>query len=83
MSVKAKFYVQEVTQFAYGSEWAEPSPKVRVKLVVVTRGEENKEWASATPHGEITMTVGNPGAAAWFTTMLGKDVSLTFDEVLE
>lgn len=80
MSVVAKFYVQEVTNFAYGQGWAAPAPKVRVKLVVSTRGEENKAWASATPSGEINMTIGNPAAAEWFSSMIGKDVSISFNE---
>lgn len=77
-AIEARFYVQESTRFAYGSNWANPAPMVRVKMVVATRGEENETWASATPHGEITMTIGNPAAAAWFDAMLGQDVEVIF-----
>jgi hypothetical protein len=80
MKSTARFYVQEVSRFAYGSGWAKPAPLVKVKLIVATRGEENKEWASATPQGEITMTIGNPEAAAWWDERLGKDISVTFED---
>lgn len=48
--VRAKFYVEEVARTTYGG---------RVKLRAVSRGEDNKRWASATPSGEITMTIRN------------------------
>ena len=54
-----------------------------MKLLPATRGELNKAWASATPSGEITMTIGNPVAASWFEAMLGKDVAITFSERAE
>ena len=84
MSVEARFYVQSVVKFAASvnavraAGWAPPAPHITVKLLPATRGEANKEWASATPSGEITMTIGNPEAAAWFESMLGEDVAITF-----
>jgi len=81
--VAARFYVQRVTRYAGGSTrpgFSPPSPNVEVILLPATRGEENKAWASATPSGEIKLTVGNPSAAAWFDSMLGKDVAITFEE---
>lgn len=80
MSVQARFYVREVTKYAYSSGYAAPAPVVMVKLNPVSgsKGEINKSWASATPSGEITMTIGNPAAAAWFEDRLGKDVAITF-----
>lgn len=48
--VRAKFFVQEVGRTTYGG---------KVVLRAVTRGEDNKQWASATPSGEITMTIRN------------------------
>lgn len=86
MSVSARFYVREVTRHAnyVGRDdgWANPAPLVTVALYPVSgaKGEQNKEWASATPNGEIKMTIGNPAAAAWFDSMLGKDVAITFEE---
>lgn len=85
MSVSARFWVRSIEKFAYakhsnGTGWAEPKPIITVKLGVVSGGRapENAQWASATPHGEITMTIGNPEAAAWFESMIGEDVAVTF-----
>lgn len=80
MSVTARFFVREVTRFAHGGGWATPAPQVKVVMSPVSgaKGEENKAWASATPSGEVTMVIGNPEAAAWFDSMLGKDVAITF-----
>jgi len=81
--VTARFYVNLVTRRASGIRregYAEPSPMVEVELMPATRGEENKSWASATPSGHFKMTVGNPEAAAWFESMLGRDVAITFEE---
>lgn len=58
MSVRAKFFVQEVTRTTYGG---------RVRLQAVCRGQDNKEWASATPAGSIEMTIRNDGALAQYT----------------
>lgn len=88
MKVQARFYVREVTRFAqsvsqaHANGWAAPAPLVKVVMLPVSgsKGEDNKAWASATPSGEVTMTVGNPAAAEWFDSMLGKDVAITFEE---
>lgn len=56
-TVRAKFFVQEVAKTTWGG---------RIKLQVVTRGEDNKEWASATPSGQIDMTIRNDHALAQF-----------------
>lgn len=48
--VRAKFFCAEVGKTTYGG---------KVVLRAVTRGEDNKTWASATPSGEITMTIRN------------------------
>lgn len=85
--VTARFYVREVTRFAMSvsqslsAGWAAPAPQVKVSLSPVngSKGEENKAWASATPSGNIELTIGNPEAAAWFNDMLGKDVAITFE----
>lgn len=83
-TVTARFYVREVTRYSGQRQagYAAPAPQVAVKLSPVSgsRGKANEAWASATPSGEITLTVGNPAAAAWFDSMLGKDVAITFEE---
>jgi hypothetical protein len=73
--VTARFHVAEVTRFAYNAD------NRVVKLRPSTKGEQNKAWAAATPSGEITMTIGNPAASAWFEDRLGQDVAITFDDV--
>lgn len=78
MAVEARFYVRETTKFATGG-YAEPRPAGRVALSPSTRGPENKAWASATPTGDITMTVIGP-AHAWFEERLGQDVRIVFDD---
>jgi hypothetical protein len=73
MAVAARFYVAKITRHAYNPG------HVEVVLQAVVRGPENKAWASATPNGQITMTVNNEAAGAWFTGLLGDDVAITFD----
>lgn len=48
--VRAKFYVYSISRTINGGS---------VDLRAVTRGEDNKVWASATPSGQITMTIRN------------------------
>jgi hypothetical protein len=71
--VTARFYVAEIHQHAYG-----PKGSGTVVLQAVSRGDQNKDWASATPAGKIEMTINNPPAFAWFKDRLGEDVSLGF-----
>lgn len=88
MKVTARFYVREVKRFAasvsqaHAGGWAEPAPRIEVVMSPVSgaKGKANETWASATPSGEVKLTVGNPAAAAWFDSMLGKDVAITFEE---
>ena len=82
MAVRAKFYIAEITRRASGAltGYAQPVPAGEVVMRAVTRGgEENAEWASATPHGEFKMTVRGE-ALPWFEEHLGKDVSIVIDE---
>jgi hypothetical protein len=72
MSVIAKFFVQEVTRRAYNPGACE------VKLSAVSRGQDNKSWASATPVGNISMTILNESAAAAFLE-LGDEFYVTFE----
>jgi hypothetical protein len=48
--VRAKFYVAEIGKTTYGG---------KVVLRAVSRGEDNKQWANATPSGEITLSIRN------------------------
>ena len=73
MSVLARFYVSEVTRRSYDPQAAS------VTLQAVARGPENKEWASATPTGQITLTIKNSPAAEFFIARLGKDVTVRFE----
>lgn len=75
MAVSARFYVREITKHA-GQDVGGS-----VKLSASLKGEVNKAWAKYTPSGEITMYVTNPEAFAWFDEHVGKDLSITFDEV--
>lgn len=80
MAVTARFFVAEVTEFAHGSGWAPPAPMGRIVLRPALKSDANKEWASATPSGEIHMTVAG-GAFPWFHDRLGDDVHITFDDI--
>lgn len=48
--VRGKFFVSKISKTTWGGS---------VELSVVTRGEDNKAWASATPSGQITMSIRN------------------------
>lgn len=74
MSVIARFYVATTQKFAFNPD------QLVVTLHPVTRGEENKSWATATPAGQVQMTIQNPGAAKFFEQRLGKDVVLRFED---
>lgn len=73
MAVQAKFFVREITRYAHSRD------QVKVSLSPVTRGEGNKEWASATPSGEIVMQISNPDASGQFD--VGDEWTVTFDLV--
>lgn len=67
MAVRAKFFVYSVGQTIHGGS---------VDLRAVTRGEDNKAWASATPSGSITMTINNELALNFFKP--GEEVFIDF-----
>lgn len=81
--VTARFYIREVTRLAGQTMdgWAKPAPRIVVKMSPVSgaRGEGNKAWASATPSGEFSMTIGNEQAAQFFDDHLGEDVAITIE----
>lgn len=81
MPVEARFYIDHVTQTHRGSAsgWAHPAPAGEVVMRVVTRGEHNSQWASATPSGEFKMTVRSE-AVNWFIDRVGKEVRIVIDE---
>lgn len=58
MGVRAKMYLQSIEHTTYGTI---------VKLQAVTRGEDNKAWAAATPAGGVTLTIKNDQAADQFS----------------
>jgi hypothetical protein len=77
--ITARFYVASIREFAGQSMegYAKPAPRVEVEMNVVSANKPgNADWASATPNGKLTMTVGNPDAADWLREMLGQDVEL-------
>lgn len=57
MAVRAKFYCMSIERTTQSSI---------VKMAAVCRGEDNKQWASATPVANLSMTVLNDVAAAQF-----------------
>lgn len=65
--VRAKGYVSSLTRQA----WNEGG--VTVKFQASTKGEENKQWALATPSLAFELTIKNPLAADVFDHALGKD----------
>jgi hypothetical protein len=76
-AVQARFYVAGYERTSWG-----PNVTI-VKMQAVSRGEHNKNWAAATPSGQIQMTIRNESAAGWFVDRLGKEVSVTFQETDE
>lgn len=62
--VRAKFYISGLTLYPGQNAGGE------VKLTAVSRGDRNKDWAAATPSGEMRMTVNNPAGFAWFEEMM-------------
>lgn len=67
MTVRAKMYVSELRRNSYDPD------AVTVTMQVVSRGEENKSWAAATPSGTFTATIKNPAAALPFVNGLGDE----------
>jgi hypothetical protein len=75
--VEARFYVSGYERAAW-----DPAATT-VKLQAVSRGEHNRDWASATPNGSVQMTIRNEGAAGFFVDRLGKEIAITFTEAPE
>ena len=82
MAIRAKFYIATITRHASGAmnAYAQPVPIGEVVMRPVSRGgDDNEQWASATPSGEFKMSVRGE-ALPWFEERLGKDVSILIDD---
>lgn len=64
MSVRAKFQLNSITSYAYGGK------QLKFQVVYDTSTEENRRFTTATPSGQMEMTIDNPEAVAQFE--LGK-----------
>jgi hypothetical protein len=71
-AVEARFFVSGYERRSYDPEATE------VTLIAVSRGEHNKNWARATPSGQIKMTIKNESAASWFVDKLGTEIAVRF-----
>lgn len=72
--VTARFYVAELTKFAFS--------QIRVKLQPAYSKKHNAKWAAATPSGSIEMNISaDMPAAAWFEEALANksDIAITFE----
>jgi hypothetical protein len=67
--VRAKFYVIEVGRTIGGG---------KVVLQAVSRGQDNKEWAAATPNGRVEMSIKNDLALDFFD--VGDEYYLDFSK---
>lgn len=72
MAVRCKFYCHSVTQSVNGGQ---------VTLFPVSRGDENREWASATPSGKVELTILNDLAVAEFVA--GEEYWIDFTKAPE
>lgn len=83
--IHARFYVAEITRYANGESrpgFADPAPIGKVVLRPVTRGEENVDWASSTPSGQIEMTV-RGSAFPVYEQNIGKTFHITMEPVTD
>jgi len=89
MAVKARFWVQKIEKVVSGSAAPGQVPNLNmwVSLAPVVRSTgqpgdgQNKDWSKYTPAGEVRMCLTAEGAQKWFEDRIGKDVSITFDDV--
>lgn len=75
MAVRAKMYLESKSQTRHGG---------KVNLRVVTRGEDNKKWAAATPYGTMELSISNEAALASFSEddlMAGQEYFVTIEKV--
>lgn len=69
-SVRAKFYVSEVTRSAHAPGQA------KITLNAVSRGDGNARWSSATPSGNIVLQITNTDAVD--ALVLGQEYFIDF-----
>lgn len=86
MAVKARFYVSKFDKQVVGKkDDGSPLLQALVTLNAVTRKdtEDNIDWAKFSPSGTITMMVSQAAGGAFetFESLLGSDVSLTFEKI--
>lgn len=85
--IKARFYVSKFEKQVIGTQDGEPRFNGLVTLNAVTRKdtEDNVDWAKYSPSGQITMSVSQEAGGAFetFERLLGRDVSLTFEEITD
>ena len=82
MTVRAKFYVQEIKHLHTGrSEDVCAIIKLAAAFGTYAKGDDegNKDWSKYTPQGSLEMTVTNPAAIAGFE--LGQCYYLDFTPV--
>jgi hypothetical protein len=81
MAVEARFYVAEVVKRPSSrmGGYAAPVPIGEVVLRPAG-GKGNEEWASATPTGEMRLTI-RTEALGWFEERLGAHLAIRFDDV--
>lgn len=70
MTIRAKLYVAAVERQASTPD------AVKVVMNAVTRGEDNKTWAEASPSGRFEMQIQNPLASSQFS--LGQEFYVDF-----
>lgn len=76
MTVRAKFWVKEVTRHHNGHPTADQAATVKLAPVYDDGSGQNKDWSKYTPQGEISMMITNPGAIEQFE--LGKSYFVDF-----
>lgn len=85
MAIKARFWVQNVLKQAISG--GEINRVVQMAPVTRSTGQpgdgENVDWSKFTPSGGMNMTVTQPEAGQWFEDRIGKDVSITIEDVEE
>ncbi len=81
MSISARFFVSEITRQPGAVVSGVTGRTGVVKLRPAYANGANKEWAAATPSGEMWMTVNNPVAFAEFEAAMdaGDDIHIVFE----
>lgn len=78
-SIVGHMYLAEATVNAYSPD------QLTVVLRVVTKGEQNKKWAAATPTGELKLGIKNPDATGIFRSSenaSGIDLNAEYEVVI-